>query len=90
MGFYESDRIRSKQKVVRISLREIAREIKEGSMGKVEDVSVSVADDLLKLLWKVWKFRKGGYTKEEASELIEDLLALAFEILEQTVDKDED
>lgn len=59
-------------------------------MGKTEDISISVADDLLKLLWKVWKFRKGGYSKEEASELIEDLLGLAFEILEKVVDKDED
>jgi|TARA_R100001530_G_scaffold131861_1_gene103786 hypothetical protein len=78
MGFYESDRIRRKQ----IGRKKI--------MGKTEDISISVADDLLKLLWKVWKFRKGGYSKEEASELIEDLLGLAFEILEKVVDKDED
>lgn len=57
-------------------------------MGKGEEISISLADDLLKLLWKVWKFRSGGYSKEEASELVEDLLSLAFEILEKVLEKD--
>jgi hypothetical protein len=85
MGFYESDRIRRKQKLV---VKKIIN--KRDSMGKAEEVSVSVADDLLRLLWKVFKYGKGGYTKEEARDLGEDLLALAFEVLEKALDKDDD
>jgi hypothetical protein len=83
VGFYESDRIRRKQKLV------IKKIIKRKDMGKAEEVSVSVADDLLRLLWKVFKYGKGGYTKEEARDLGEDLLALAFEVLEKALDKED-
>ena len=78
MGFYESDRIRRKQRIN-----------KKEDMGKAEEVSISVADDLLRLLWKVFKYGKGGYTKEEARDLGEDLLALAFEVLEKALDKED-
>ena len=83
MGFYESDRIRRKQKLVKKIIK------KREDMGKAEEVSVSVADDLLRLLWKVFKYGKGGYTKEEARDLGEDLLALAFEVLEKALDKED-
>ena len=43
------------------------------------------APDVLKLIAKLIRFRKGGYTKAEREELGEDLLDLALDIL-QSID----
>lgn len=51
------------------------------------DIKIEIVDDLWRLIWKLWKYRKGGYDKEEAAELANDLMSLAMEILDQFMDK---
>ncbi len=41
----------------------------------------ATAPNLIKLIVKLVKFRKGGFTREERRELGEDLLDLAMSIL---------
>jgi len=87
MGFHDIDRsylIANHDRV-----RRKRRINKKEDMGKTEEVSVMVADDLLRLIFKVFKYGKGGYTKAEARDLGEDLLALAFEVLEKALDKED-
>jgi hypothetical protein len=50
------------------------------------EIKIEIVDDLWRLIWKLWKYRKGGYDKEEAAELADDLMSLAMEILGQFID----
>jgi hypothetical protein len=50
-------------------------------------VDIDIVDDLWRLIWKLWKYRKGGYDKREATELANDLMALAMEIVGQFVEE---
>jgi hypothetical protein len=50
-------------------------------------VDIDIVDDLWRLIWKLWKYRKGGYDKEEAAELADDLMSLAMEIVSQFVEQ---
>ena len=51
------------------------------------DIRVEIGDDLMGLIWKLWKYRKGGYSKEEAADLADDLMGLAMGIVAQYIEK---
>ena len=55
--------------------------------GTTMKVDIDIVDDLWRLIWKLWKYRKGGYDKEEAAELADDLMSLAMEIVSQFVEQ---
>ena len=54
-------------------------------MGK--EINIEIVDDLMSLIWKLWKYRKGGYSKEEAADLADNLMELAMGIVSQYMDK---
>jgi hypothetical protein len=50
------------------------------------EVLIGLTPKLVKLIIKTIKFSKGGLDKEERQELGQDLLALAYEVLEGVLD----
>lgn len=50
------------------------------------EIIIGLTPKLVKLIIKTIKFSKGGLDKEERQELGQDLLALAYEVLEGVLD----
>ena len=54
-------------------------------MNPRQEAVIGLSPKLVKLIVKVVKFSKGGFSKEERQELGADLLELAAEVLDEVV-----
>ena len=55
-------------------------------MPLTERESISLSPRLIKLIVKVVKFSKGGFSKEERQELASDLLDLSVHVMTEATD----
>ena len=55
-------------------------------MPLTENEGIKLSPRLLKLIVKVIRYGKGGYSKEERQELASDLLELSVSVLSDTID----
>jgi len=53
-----------------------------------EQLVVAHAPSVIKLIWKLIRFSKDGYDEAEKKELGEDLLAMAYYVLEDVIHKE--
>jgi hypothetical protein len=55
---------------------------------KPEEIVIKHAPSVLRLIWKLIRFSKDGYSDAEKKELGEDLLAMAYYVLEDIMTED--
>ena len=57
---------------------------------KPEEIVIKHAPSVLRLIWKLIRFSKDGWSEDEKKELGEDLLEMAYYVLADVMHKDSD